>query len=124
MNHRDKLVDAIFLAGAGFSGFMGFCIGLVTVLQVTGTSPLTHNISGTAKAAVQSMFASIFGEIPRRREVLSVYFLYSLVVVCTRTSVPARVLCHKERRLKSQKFQAGLENASHEGNLVVIVYLW
>jgi hypothetical protein len=35
------------------SGIMGFGIGLVTVLQVKATSPLTHNISGTAKAAFQ-----------------------------------------------------------------------
>jgi hypothetical protein len=35
------------------AGFMGFAIGLVTVMQVKATSPLTHNISGTAKAAVQ-----------------------------------------------------------------------
>ena len=34
-------------------GIMGFAIGLVTVMQVKATSPLTHNISGTAKAAVQ-----------------------------------------------------------------------
>jgi GDP-fucose transporter C1 len=68
MNHRDKLVDAIFWAGAGFSGFMGFCNGLVTVLQVTVTSPLTHNISGTAKAAVQSIFAlCIWGNPPTTR---------------------------------------------------------
>jgi hypothetical protein len=35
------------------SGVMGFAIGLVTVMQVKATSPLTHNISGTAKAAFQ-----------------------------------------------------------------------
>jgi GDP-fucose transporter C1 len=39
------------------SGIMGFAIGLVTVMQVKATSPLTHNISGTAKAAVQSLVA-------------------------------------------------------------------
>lgn len=35
------------------SGIMGYGIGLVTVLQIKATTPLTHNISGTAKAAVQ-----------------------------------------------------------------------
>lgn len=39
------------------SGLMGFAIGLVTVMQVKATSPLTHNISGTAKASVQSLMA-------------------------------------------------------------------
>jgi len=34
-----------------------FLPGIVTVLQIKATSPLTHNISGTAKAAVQSMLA-------------------------------------------------------------------
>ena len=39
------------------SGFFGFSIGIVTVLQIQATSPLTHNFSGTAKAGVQSMLA-------------------------------------------------------------------
>lgn len=39
------------------TGVMGFAIGLVTVMQIKATSPLTHNISGTAKAAVQSLMA-------------------------------------------------------------------
>lgn len=38
------------------TGIMGFAIGLVTVMQVKATSPLTHNISGTAKAAAQVIF--------------------------------------------------------------------
>lgn len=38
------------------TGVMGFAIGLVTVMQVKATSPLTHNISGTAKAAAQVRF--------------------------------------------------------------------
>ncbi len=38
------------------SGVMGFAIGLVTVMQVNATSPLTHNISGTAKASVQVLY--------------------------------------------------------------------
>lgn len=39
------------------AGIFGFSIGIVTVLQIKATSPLTHNISGTAKAAVQSLMA-------------------------------------------------------------------
>ena len=42
------------------TGATGFAIGLVTVMQVKATSPLTHNISGTAKAAVQVRFCLIF----------------------------------------------------------------
>lgn len=36
---------------------MGFGVGLVTVMQVRATSPLTHLISGNAKSAVQSILA-------------------------------------------------------------------
>jgi solute carrier family 35 (GDP-fucose transporter), member C1 len=51
------LLDLVFWSGMIASGVMGFAIGLVTVMQVKATSPLTHNISGTAKASVQSLLA-------------------------------------------------------------------
>ena len=38
-------------------GVFGFLIGIVTILQISVTSPLTHNISGTAKACVQTILA-------------------------------------------------------------------
>ncbi|GMI25616.1 hypothetical protein TrCOL_g9442 [Triparma columacea] len=47
----------IFWSAMSLAGAMGFLIGIVTVLQIKATSPLTHNISGTAKAAVQSAMA-------------------------------------------------------------------
>jgi len=53
-----KQFSSLVFWGAMFvAGFFGFAIGIVTVLQIKATSPLTHNISGTAKAAVQSMLA-------------------------------------------------------------------
>ncbi|CAH0717431.1 unnamed protein product, partial [Brenthis ino] len=39
-------------------GFCGFAIGYVTSLQIKVTSPLTHNISGTAKACAQTVMAT------------------------------------------------------------------
>lgn len=39
------------------AGVLGFLIGIVTVMQIQHTSPLTHNISGTAKACVQTILA-------------------------------------------------------------------
>lgn len=39
-------------------GVFGCAIGFVTGLQVKVTSPLTHNISGTAKAAAQTVLAT------------------------------------------------------------------
>jgi len=38
-------------------GVFGFGIGIATILQIKLTSPLTHNISGTAKACVQTVLA-------------------------------------------------------------------
>ncbi|XP_059152224.1 GDP-fucose transporter 1-like isoform X3 [Physella acuta] len=42
------------------SGIFGFAIGYVTGLQIQVTSPLTHNISGTAKACAQTILACIY----------------------------------------------------------------
>ncbi|KAM3968152.1 GDP-fucose transporter nac [Aphomia sociella] len=39
-------------------GICGFAIGYVTSLQIKVTSPLTHNISGTAKACAQTIMAT------------------------------------------------------------------
>lgn len=52
-----QFLSLIFWGAMMVAGFFGFSIGIVTVLQIKATSPLTHNISGTAKAAVQSMLA-------------------------------------------------------------------
>ena len=53
----DQFLSGVFWTAMLVAGFFGFSIGIVTVLQIKATSPLTHNISGTAKAAVQSMMA-------------------------------------------------------------------
>ncbi len=39
------------------AGVLGYLIGIVTVWQIQVTSPLTHNISGTAKACLQTLLA-------------------------------------------------------------------
>ncbi len=57
LQHWAKFLSPLFWAGMTLSGLLGFAIGTVTVMQIKATSPLTHNISGTAKAAVQSIMA-------------------------------------------------------------------
>merc|ERR1712176_64598 len=52
-----QLISSYFWCAMTVAGFFGFSIGIVTVLQIKATSPLSHNISGTAKAAIQSMMA-------------------------------------------------------------------
>lgn len=45
-------------------GVFGFSIGYVTGMQIQVTSPLTHNISGTAKACAQTVLATHwYGEV-------------------------------------------------------------
>jgi GDP-fucose transporter C1 len=53
----NQFLSPVFWGAMMVAGFFGFSIGIVTVLQIKATSPLSHNISGTAKAAVQSMMA-------------------------------------------------------------------
>ncbi|CAI8049421.1 GDP-fucose transporter 1 [Geodia barretti] len=45
------------------AGVFGIAIGYVTALQIQVTSPLTHNVSGTAKAGAQTVLAcAVFSE--------------------------------------------------------------
>lgn len=47
-----------FWSFLSIGGLCGFAIGYVTTLQIKITSPLTHNISGTAKACAQTVIAT------------------------------------------------------------------
>lgn len=54
------LFDMWFWSALLVGGICGFSIGFVTTLQIKVTSPLTHNISGTAKACAQTVLATIW----------------------------------------------------------------
>ena len=56
-SNLDKLVSPYFWLMMTLSGVFGYLIGLFNVLQVSAIGPLGHNVSGTAKAAVQSLMA-------------------------------------------------------------------
>lgn len=53
-----RLGDVSFWNLMTLSGLFGFLIAYVTGLQIKVTSPLTHNISGTAKACAQTVLAT------------------------------------------------------------------
>jgi GDP-fucose transporter C1 len=57
LEHMMHLQSPMYWSAMILAGFFGFAIGIVTVLQIKVTSPLTHNFSGTAKAGVQSILA-------------------------------------------------------------------
>ncbi|XP_054828944.1 GDP-fucose transporter 1 isoform X2 [Eublepharis macularius] len=60
--HFDKLGSIYFWGMMTLSGLFGFAIGYVTGLQIKFTSPLTHNVSGTAKACAQTVLAVCYYE--------------------------------------------------------------
>ncbi|XP_072321449.1 GDP-fucose transporter 1 [Eucyclogobius newberryi] len=55
-----RLSDPAFWAMMTVGGGFGFAIGYVTGLQIKYTSPLTHNVSGTAKACAQTVIAVVY----------------------------------------------------------------
>lgn len=54
----DKIGSSYFWLAMIVGGICGFAIGYATALQIKVTSPLTHNISGTAKACAQTVLAT------------------------------------------------------------------
>lgn len=55
-----QLSDLGFWGMMTLGGVFGFAIGYVTGLQIKYTSPLTHNVSGTAKACAQTVIAVVY----------------------------------------------------------------
>ncbi|XP_028812507.1 GDP-fucose transporter 1 isoform X1 [Denticeps clupeoides] len=55
-----SLFDGQFWGMMTLGGVFGFAIGYVTGLQIKYTSPLTHNVSGTAKACAQTVLAVMY----------------------------------------------------------------
>merc|ERR1712232_1257043 len=92
---EDQLANPVFWSAMCVAGFFGFAIGIVTVLQIKATSPLSHNISGTAKAAVQSMMAFyIWGNPATLLGIMGIFtvlggsLLYTLVKMSENASPP------------------------------------
>jgi len=52
-----QLFETRFWFVMSLAGFFGVAISIVTTLQIKFTSPLTHNVSGTAKACAQTVLA-------------------------------------------------------------------
>ncbi|XP_060651166.1 GDP-fucose transporter 1 [Drosophila nasuta] len=75
-----------FWAAMTLSGFCGFAIGFVTALEIKVTSPLTHNISGTAKACAQTVIATQY-----YNDVRSAIWWTSNIVVLVASAAYTRV---------------------------------
>lgn len=84
--HWSSLSSNVFWGVMTAAGVFGFLIGIVTIAQINLTSPLTHNIAGTAKACMQTMIAVLFlGDTLSFRSILGTgcvlfgTFMYSVV---------------------------------------------
>lgn len=55
----NRLTHLHFWGMMVLGGVFGFAIGYVTGLQIKFTSPLTHNVSGTAKSCAQTVLAVV-----------------------------------------------------------------
>lgn len=55
-----KLFDSYFVFAMTVAGGLGFSMGYVTSFQIKATSPLTHNVSGTAKSYVQTFLGVVY----------------------------------------------------------------
>ena len=86
IEHWNSLYSHVFWGVMTSAGVFGFLIGIVTIAQISLTSPLTHNIAGTAKACLQTIIAVVFlGERLSFRSILGTgcvlfgTFMYSVV---------------------------------------------
>ncbi|KAK8795362.1 hypothetical protein WA588_004207 [Blastocystis sp. NMH] len=84
--YASRFSSSFFWLVMNLAGIFGFLIGIVTIAQIRLTSPLTHNISGTAKACVQTLVAVLFlGDKMSMRSAFGTFcvlfgsFMYSLV---------------------------------------------
>lgn len=92
----EHLFAAWFWIALIIGGLCGFSIGFVTSLQIKVTTPLTHNISGTAKACAQTVLATTWNH-----ELKTDLWWLSNFIVLLGSSLYARV---KQLEMK-QKFE-------------------
>ena len=64
VEHVGMLYSSKFWGLMTVGGVAGFAIGIASIMQIQVTSPLTHNISGTAKAALQAVLAFYIWQNP------------------------------------------------------------
>lgn len=61
---RGNFLIPVFWLTMTAAGILSFSIGIVTVMQIKATTPLSHNISGTVKSAAQSIMACYIWKNP------------------------------------------------------------
>lgn len=82
----DRIVSAAFWTLLSISGVMAFLISMVTNASIKFTSPLTHNISGTAKSCLQTILAVCY-----RHELKSLLWWLSNLIILLASAAYSRV---------------------------------
>ncbi|XP_071565215.1 GDP-fucose transporter 1 [Temnothorax nylanderi] len=99
----EKLGHPLFWTAMTIGGVFGFAIGYFTALQIKVTSPLTHNVSGTAKACAQTVLATYWFN-----EKKSFLWWLSNTVVLTASAFYARIRqleLSKEYKIETQQLK-------------------
>ena len=107
----DKIADFNFWFFMVVGGVFGFAIGYVTGLQIQVTSPLTHNVSGTAKACAQTVMATfIFSEVK------SLLWWASNMVVLLGSASYTFVRNHEMKQMKLKKVSTATSPESNNAD--------
>ncbi|XP_070153444.1 GDP-fucose transporter 1 [Polyergus mexicanus] len=99
----EKLGHPLFWGAMTIGGIFGFAIGYFTALQIKVTSPLTHNVSGTAKACAQTVLATYWF-----KEEKSFLWWISNIIVLTASAFYARIRqldLSKEYKIETQQLK-------------------
>lgn len=88
------------------SGVLGFSMGYVTSLQIQVTSPLTHNVSGTAKAYAQTLLGVFYYS-----EVKTLLWWMSNCLVLLGAALYSHV---RNQEMKAKHRQQSLETGSQK----------
>lgn len=106
----DKFGYIVFWLQMLVGGICGFAIGYVTSLQIQVTSPLTHNISGTAKACAQTVLATQW-----YNETKSLLWWLSNIIVLLSSALYARF---KQLEMEVNSKKVRIESQPEKENLI------
>jgi len=112
----DKVISPSFWVLLSISGVMAFFISIVTNASIKYTSPLTHNISGTAKACLQTVIAVIYYNDHK-----SILWWISNITILVASAAYSRIKQQEmSARLSCSTRQFGRKNQSISGQSSVL----
>jgi len=108
-----NIASSIFWFPMIAAGCMGFFMGYVVGLQIKVTSPLTHNISGVAKACLQTLIATLYHQTPKP----FLWWLSTAAVLVGTTAYSVIRSISMSKTHNSQSLRTDVENKDRESLL-------